>query len=77
MTKKQYMELIKSIQNNVKKRRANTKYLTQKVIDMVIKCAKNDDFSAMQNTNLYLYNGGCYCELLEVMTDYKKPLMSL
>lgn len=70
MNKKQYAELLRSIKSNVRKRRKNTKHLTQKVIDLLIKCTLRDDFEEMQGTDLYRYNGGCYCELLEVMSDY-------
>ena len=70
MNKKQYTELLRSIKSDVQKRHENTKHLTQKVIDMLIKCTIRDDFEDMQGTNLYRYNSVCYCILLEVMTEY-------
>lgn len=64
----------KEIQAELKRRRKNTKHLTLKAIHIVIECMKSDNYSTAHGLKLYQYNGACYCELLEVLSENKKAL---
>lgn len=55
-------------------RRGNVKHLTLKAIQVVIDCMESGDYSTAHSLKLYQYNGACYCELLEVLSENKKAL---
>ena len=64
----------KQIKAIIAARRDNVKYLTLKAIQIVIDCMESSDYSAAHGLKLYQYNGACYCELLEVLSENKKAL---
>ena len=64
----------KEIQAELKRRRKNAKHLTLKAIHIVIECMESGDYSIAHGLKLYQYNGACYCELLEVLSENKKAL---
>ena len=64
----------KQIKATLSARRGNIKYLTLKAIQVVIDCMESGDYSAAHGLKLYQYNGACYCELLEVLSENKKAL---
>ena len=64
----------KQIKAELTARRENVKHLTQKAIRVVIDCMESGDYSTAHGLKLYQYNGACYCELLEVLSENKKAL---
>lgn len=64
----------KQIKAAITARRKNVKYLTLKAIQVVIDCMESGDYSTAHGLKLYQYNGACYCELLEVLSENKKAL---
>lgn len=66
--------LYKEIKACVKMKYGNVRYLNRNTFKQFLECIESDDYTPMQNTDLYNKNSVCYCILLETISDYNIPV---
>lgn len=62
--------LYKEIKASVKMKCGNVRYFNKDTFKQILECIKSDDYTPMQNTDLYNKNSVCYCILLETISQY-------
>lgn len=62
--------LYKEIKASVKRKCGDVRYLNKDTFKQFLDCLKSDDYTSMQNTDLYNKNSVCYCVLLETISNY-------
>lgn len=66
--------LYKEIKASVKRECGDVKYFNKDIFKQILECIESDDYTPMQNTDLYNKNSVCYCILLETISDYNIPV---
>lgn len=66
--------LYREIKAKLKQNCGNVRYFNKGVFKQFLDCLKSDDYTPMQNTDLYNKNSVCYCSLLELIQEYNISL---